>query len=172
MALGRAYRYFPGSDRNDNLQQAIACYREALRAFTPEAAPTYYAEAQYNLGSAYEELSSDENTANLQQAIVCYQEAQRFLTPEVDPVMCRLTNGTLADLYFRQADWSAALAAYQAAIDSGEQLYRVSVSSRNKAKEVVKNTALYRKAAFAVAHLGDPAQALLLLERGKTRLLA
>jgi tetratricopeptide (TPR) repeat protein len=129
------------------------------------------ARIQYDLGSAYTDLPSGDHTANLQQAIACYQQALRFFTPEVDPVMCRLTNGTLADVYFRQADWSAALVAYQAAIDSGERLYRASVSSRSKAKEVVKNTALYRKAAFAAARLGDPAQALLLLERGKTRLL-
>ena len=45
-----------GGDRAANLDRAIACYSEALRFHTPEAAPLDYAATQNNLGVAYCQL--------------------------------------------------------------------------------------------------------------------
>ena len=53
---GRRLRELPTGDRAANLKQAIACYEQALRVFTPEAAPFDYATAQNNLGAAYRQL--------------------------------------------------------------------------------------------------------------------
>jgi len=39
--------------RKSRLAQAIACYQEALRFYTPKAAPFNYAITQTNLGIAY-----------------------------------------------------------------------------------------------------------------------
>jgi hypothetical protein len=57
-------------------------------------------------------------------------------------------------------------------MDAGERLYRAGLSTESKATEVVKNAALYRRAPFAAVHCGQAAEAFLILERGKTRLLA
>ncbi len=83
-----------------------------------------------------------------------------------------MTNRNLANLYFDQGNWDSALGAYRAAMGAGERLYRASLSAESKAAEMAENATLYRNAAFAAARLGDTVQALLTLERGKTRLLA
>ena len=57
----------PAGDRAANLQQAIACYREALRFRTPETAPLDYATTQNNLGAAYANLPTGDRAANLQR---------------------------------------------------------------------------------------------------------
>ena len=53
----------------------------------------------------------------------------------------------------------------------GEQLYRAGLSTTSKAAEVSESAALYAHAAFAAVRCGKTAEALLILERGKTRLL-
>jgi CHAT domain-containing protein len=57
-------------------------------------------------------------------------------------------------------------------MEAGEQIYRAGLSAQSKASQLAANADLYRNAAFAQAQLGHPADALLTLERGKTRLLA
>jgi tetratricopeptide (TPR) repeat protein len=170
--LGAAYRALPTGDRGANLAQAIACYQEALRFHTPETAPFDYALTQNNLGNTYSNLPTGDQGANLTQAITCFKEALCFRTPETAPGDCRITNRNLANLYFRQQDWDSALAAYRAAMDAGERLYRAGLSTESKATEVARNADLYRHTAFATARLGNTGEALLTLERGKTRLLA
>ena len=169
--LGLAYSNLPTGDRAANLAQAIACYQQALRFYTPEAAPFEYAGTQTSLGFAYYNLPTGDRAANLSQAIACYQEALRFLTPEAEPFACRYTARNLANLYFAQGAWDKALRAYRVAMNVGEQLYRVGLSTTSKAIEVFENTGLYPNAAYAAVRCEETAQALLILERGKTRLL-
>ena len=169
--LGLVYRNLPTGDRATNLAKAIEHYQEALRFRTPEAAPFDYAMTQNNLGNAYSKLSTSDGTKNAAQAIACYQEALHFWTPEAAPSECRTTNRNLGDLHFAQGEWQAALGAYRAAMDVGEQLYRAGLFAESKATEVVRNAALYRHAALAAVRCGAIAEGLLILERGKTRLL-
>ena len=51
--LGSRYLGSHAGDRAANLERAIACFTEALRFFTAEAAPLDYAMTQVNLGAAY-----------------------------------------------------------------------------------------------------------------------
>ena len=169
--LGLVYGDLPTGDRATNLEQAIACYQQALRFQTPEAAPRDYARTQNNLGGAYSQLPTGDRAANLAQAISCLQQALPFYTPEAEPLACRRTTTNLAHLYFAQGAWDTALRTYRVAMDVGEQLYRVGLSTTSKAAEVSENAALYPHAAFAAVRCGETAQALLILERGKTRLL-
>ena len=114
--LGNAYWSLPTGDRAANLQMAIACYREALRVYTPEAAPLDYAMTQNNLGLAYAGLPTGDRAANLEQAIACYREA---LTIEYLPPWSRaryLRN--LGDAYSEMEDYASAIATYQQAIDT------------------------------------------------------
>ncbi len=171
-SLGSAYSHLPTGDRAANLEQAIHCYQQALRFRTPETAPLDYAQTQTNLGNVYTELLTGDRAANLEQAIHCFQQALRFRTPEATPLECRRTNRNLANLYFAQGEWQAALDTYWAAIDAGERLYRASLYTESKATEMAENAVLYRHATFAAARCGKNTQALLILEQGKTRLLA
>jgi formylglycine-generating enzyme required for sulfatase activity len=65
-------------DRANNLQRAVASYHEALRIFTPEAAPLDYARTQNNLGEAYRSLPTGDREANVQRAIASFEEALRL----------------------------------------------------------------------------------------------
>jgi CHAT domain-containing protein/tetratricopeptide (TPR) repeat protein len=170
--LGSAYFELPTGDRAANLKQAIAFCQEALRVWTPETNPLNYAGVQYNLGNAYSELPTGDRGANLRQAIICYQEALRFYRLETAPFGCRMANAALADLYLTQGEWHGALRAYRAAMDAGELLYRAGLSVESKSTEVATNASIYRNAAFTAVRCGQIADALLILERGKTRLLA
>ncbi|MBN1580848.1 MAG: tetratricopeptide repeat protein, partial [Anaerolineae bacterium] len=84
--LGTAYLRLPTGDRSDNLQRAIACYQEALRVYTPEAAPLAYAMTQNNLGEAYIKLPSGKRTQNIKHATALYQDALRFFSVEQEPL--------------------------------------------------------------------------------------
>ena len=170
--LGAAYSNLPTGDRVTNLERAIQCYQEALRFWTPEADPLKYAGTQNNLGNAYSDLPTGDRAANLVQAINCYQQALRFYTPEAEPFKCRGITRTLAHLHFSQGAWDAALGAYRVAMDVGEQIYRVGLSTTSKAAEASESAALYPHAAFAAVRCGETAEAFLILERGKTRLLS
>jgi CHAT domain-containing protein/tetratricopeptide (TPR) repeat protein len=171
ISLGAAYYDLPTGDRATNLTQAISCYQEALRFLTPETAPFDYARVQNNLATAYRDQPAGDRISNLAWAIACYRQALRVWTLETAPSEYRKTTQNLADLYFAQGEWHAALGAYRAAINAGELLYRAGLSAESKATEVAENATLYRQAAFAAVRCGQTADALLLLERGKTRLL-
>lgn len=170
--LGIAYHNLPTGDRADNLQRAIACYREALRFRTPETAPSDYARTQNNLGIDYRDLPTWDRADNLRQAIACFQEALRFHTREAAPSECRMVNRNLANLYFNRGEWQNALHAYRAAIEAGELLYHAGLSAESKTTETAENADIYRHAAFAAVRCGETIEALLMLERGKTQMLA
>ena len=120
--LGIAYRNLPTGDRAANLRQAIACYQEALRFYTPEAAPLQYASTQNNLGAAYQSLPTGDRAANLARAIECYQEALRFYTPEAAPLDYAMTQNNLGLAYAdlptgdRAANLARAIECYQQAL--------------------------------------------------------
>ena len=97
--LGYAYWSLPRGDRAANLQQAITCYRAALRFCTPETAPLAYAATQNNLGTAYAALPTGDRAANLRQAIACYREALTVYTPEAAPRDYAMTQYNLGTAY-------------------------------------------------------------------------
>ncbi len=120
--LGGAYANLPTGDRAADLAQAIACYREALRFYTPETAPFEYAGTQSNLGNAYLDLPTSDRAANLAQAIDCFREALRFRTPGAAPFDYAATQAGLGNAYAslptddRAADLGQAIACYREAL--------------------------------------------------------
>ena len=120
--LGAAYAALPVGDWAANLQQAIACYEQALRNFTPEAAPRNYAATQTNLGNAYRQLPVGDRAANLRQAIACYERALRVYTPEAAPLAYAWTQLNLGETYRelpvgdRAANLRQAIACYEQAL--------------------------------------------------------
>jgi len=170
--LGLVYDTLPTGDRTANLERAISSHQEALRFWMPETAPHMYALAQDNLGKAYNALPTGDRTANLERAISCCHEALRFLTPETDPFHYCRTSRRLGDIYFTQREWQAALDVYQAAMLIDERLYQTGLSAESKAAEIAENATIYPHCAYAAFRCGRITEALLILERGKTRILA
>ncbi|MBN1202172.1 MAG: TIR domain-containing protein [Anaerolineae bacterium] len=100
VSLGNAYRELPTGDRRANLGRAVAAFEEALRFYTPEAAPLDYAMTQTNLGAAYADLAEIEDRAgNLARAVAAFQEALRFRTPETAPLDYAMTQNNLGTTY-------------------------------------------------------------------------
>jgi len=151
--LGIAYRNLPTGDRAANLEQAITCYREALRVYTPEAAPLAYAMTQNNLGIAYRNLPTGDRAANLEQAITCYREALRVYTPEAAPLDYAMTQNNLglAYLHLPTGDRAANL---KEALQSAETALQVKGLSPWEQAEYLFTRGLIHLA------LGHPDQAL------------
>ncbi|RMH78964.1 MAG: tetratricopeptide repeat protein, partial [Cyanobacteria bacterium J007] len=76
---------FPLGNRANNLEIAIACYREALHVYTRDAFPQQWAMTQSNLGAAYRNRIRGERGENLEEAIACYREALQVRTRDAFP---------------------------------------------------------------------------------------
>jgi CHAT domain-containing protein/tetratricopeptide (TPR) repeat protein len=120
--LGIHYCQLSTGDPAANLAQAIACFTEALRFRTPEAAPLDYARTKRSLGNAYAALPGPDRPANLRRAIDCYTEALRFGTAEAAPADYARTQYNLGNAYARmptgdrEATLRQAIASYTEAL--------------------------------------------------------
>jgi CHAT domain-containing protein len=162
----------PVGDRGANLQQAIACYEQALRFHTPEADPLDYARTQMNLGGAYAQLPVGDRAANLRQAIACYEQALRVFTPEAAPDLCRRAAHGLGVLYFGECRWDQAYSSYTTAIVATDALYKLAATEVSRQAELAEAGDLFSNSAFCLAQLGKFNEATEQLEAGKARGLA
>ena len=162
----------PVGDRAATLRKAIACYEQALRFRTPEAAPFDYAMTQTNLGTDYYSLPVGDRAANLQQAIARYEQALRVYTPEADPDGCRRAAHGLGDLYFGEGQWSQAKASYTTAIKATDARCKVAATEVSRQTELEGAGDLVSNLAFCLAQLGKFNEATEQLEAGKARGLA
>jgi tetratricopeptide (TPR) repeat protein len=158
-------------DRAANLEQAITCFKEALRFYTAEAAPLDYAMTQNNLGAAYAELPTGDRPANLGKAIACYTDALRFRTADTAPAECRFTARRLGDIYLEQGGWALAHAAYSSAIAAGEFLYQATGSKAGRQAELGAAGDAVAGDAYCLARLGRLDEAVRSLEAGRARAL-
>lgn len=174
--LGHLYQRLP-EGRAENLRRAIASLDQALSVCGEDYDALIFAQNQSDMGRALlllRELNvtSQEGCPLLQRAMDCFRRSVRHLTPLNTPLECRTANLHLGDLAFARRDYRQALDAYAAAIEAGERLFQASLYPATQTAELAENAALYQNAAFSAACLGEDEQALLILERGKTRLLA
>jgi CHAT domain-containing protein len=120
--MGAVYVFRVAGKKRDNLEQAIACYREVLRVWTLEAFPYQYAKIQNNLGEAYQHRMAGMREDNLDQAIACYHETLRIWTLEALPqdyAMVQLNLGVAYQLRKRgdrRENLDRALTAHQEAL--------------------------------------------------------
>jgi CHAT domain-containing protein len=88
--LGLAYMQDLSADRGQTVENAIACYRKALQAFTEAEISIECAITNNNLANAYLYRIAGDHHQNLQQAIACAQQALTILRepePHVDREM-------------------------------------------------------------------------------------
>ncbi|MEG3983463.1 CHAT domain-containing protein, partial [Microcoleus sp. T3B2] len=108
--------------RAANIELAIACYREALKVYTPENYPEDWAMTQNNLGAAYSNRIEGVRAANIELAIACYREALKVYTPENYPEQWAMTQNNLGAAYsdriegVRAANIELAIACYREAL--------------------------------------------------------
>ncbi|MCC3405158.1 MAG: tetratricopeptide repeat protein [Microcoleus sp. PH2017_10_PVI_O_A] len=106
----------------DNIEWAIAFYRNALEVYTLEAFPEYWAMTQNNLANAYSNRIRGERADNLEKAIAFYRNALEVYTLEAFPEYWAMTQNNLATAYSnrirgeRAENIERAIASYTAAL--------------------------------------------------------
>jgi tetratricopeptide (TPR) repeat protein len=83
--LGNAYSDRIKGDKAENLEQAIACYRSALKVYNFDAFPEKWANTQNNLGNAYSHRIKENKVDNLEAAIACYRSALKVYNFDAFP---------------------------------------------------------------------------------------
>ena len=87
-----------GTEKGENhvFIDAIHAYQEALKVFTRERVPLYWAMTKHGLGNALLKLGDRENeTAKLEEAVAAYQEALKVFTRARVPLYWAMTKNSL-----------------------------------------------------------------------------
>ncbi|MEX6779353.1 CHAT domain-containing protein [Limnospira fusiformis] len=169
--LGSAYYDRIRGERADNIESAIGCHRAALEVFTRTAFPEYWATTQINLGLAYWSRIRGERADNIESAIRCYQSALEVCTPSSFPLYCLQTGRNLGNLGYDLQNWEIAIEGYDNAIRAVEQSRDWATSPDTKRQIMEDALPLYGKMIQACIHLERYEQALLTVDRSKSRTL-
>jgi CHAT domain-containing protein len=89
--------------------------------------------------------------------------------PDILPNDCRKAARSLGNLYCEQTRWQAAVSAYQTALQAAETLYQSANLLDSQAAELSETADLPRRAAYALARVGDLQKAVETLEQGRAR---
>jgi CHAT domain-containing protein len=169
--LATAYWDRIRGERAENLEQAIRHFEQALEVRTHETFPKQWATTQNNLGFAYLNRIHGEQADNLEQSVHHHTQALQVYTREAFPAQYRSTQRSLGRRHFSQENWERAHASYTEAIRAGADLLTEAYTEAGRRAEVGETAQLYANDAFSLLRLGQPENALLTLEQGKTRLL-
>lgn len=100
--LGLILLRHSAESRADNVDDAVACYREALEVRTRVAAPLDWAKVQNNLGNALRVRVHGDRAANVDQAIACFHLALEERTLEAAPRDWASTQNNLGIAYLNR----------------------------------------------------------------------
>ncbi|MDJ1185795.1 CHAT domain-containing protein [Roseofilum casamattae] len=169
--LGNAYSDLGKlANTAENLEKAIAAYREALRFRTPQEYPQDYAATQNNLGTAYWNLGKLANTAeNLEKAIAAYRTALTIYLPQTSPLDCLLTSKNLGNLSFRQGNWELAIEGYKLAVTAVEQSRDWAKTDARRQEIIAESIGVYENIIQACVNLKDYGQALEYADRARSK---
>ncbi len=139
----------------------------ALQVFSKRRFPHDWALIQYDLG-----LHLQQRQSNLVEAIAAYREALTVFVREEFPENWQNTTMMLARACFDQEYFEAALAHAQDVISHLEDHLQFIGSSIGRIEEVSKIAEMYEIAAFCLSRQEKHQEALLLLEKGRARVLS
>lgn len=111
-----------GSKHATNLEEALACFKRALRIYTLGAFPKEYARTQFRMGTIYSDQVWEEQQANLEEAIACYMCALQVYTLHTFPLEYANTQNNLGNAYrellkgLPQTNLEEAIACYMCAL--------------------------------------------------------
>ncbi len=102
---------------NNDLQQSVAAYRNALQEWTREHVPLNWAMTQNNLGNALVSLGERESgTARLEQAVAAYRDALQEWTRERVPLDWAMTQNNLGHALTRLGERESGTARLEEAV--------------------------------------------------------
>ncbi|WP_254564771.1 CHAT domain-containing protein [Oscillatoria sp. HE19RPO] len=163
--LGNAYCDRIQGKKVGNIEQAIAAFESALDIYNHKAFPYEWATTQNNLANAYVEIDK------VEAATICYRAALQIYTPSSFPLNCLGTGRNLGDLSYDLQNWEIAIEGYNQAILAIEQSRYWATSEATKRELIANSLNIYQKMVQACINHQDYAQALLTVERSKSRTL-
>jgi CHAT domain-containing protein len=99
-------------------------------------------------------------------------DALSLLGPQLAPDWHLTVGGELADAYAQLDDWPAAVDVYTSMLTAFETLYDVQTSPEGRHMLLVRGPRLARWAAYTLARVGRPEDAVEVIERGRARQLS
>ncbi|QJB29331.1 CHAT domain-containing protein [Limnospira fusiformis] len=163
--LGNAYCDRIKGTTVGNIEQAIAAFESALDIYNQNAFPYEWATTQNNLANAYVEIDK------VEAATICYRAALQIYTPSSFPINCLGTGSNLGNLGYDLQNWEIAIEGYNQAILAIEQSRYWATSEATKRELIANSLDIYQKMVQACINHQDYAQALLTVERSKSRTL-
>jgi CHAT domain-containing protein/tetratricopeptide (TPR) repeat protein len=154
-----------------NLQEAVALYRQVLEVRRRDADPLGWALTQVNLGNAFARLDVLGEPGAFDAALDAYRQALEVHEISSLPGEHRRTQGNLADLFFGRQHWHEALDTYNAALAAGEAIYQSAATPEARRAALRASLDFSTRAACCLVRVGRPAEAVVLLERSRTRSL-
>jgi len=146
-----------------NLEQALACCKNALQVRTREDFPSDWADTQNNLGLIHRDLGQ------IDEAIKCFQSALEIFKPNTFPLKCLMSGSNLGNTAFAAMCWAKAIEGYDVAIKAVEQS-RIWSSNDTRRREITSEAMeVYVKAVQACINDAKLDKAIEYIERSKVR---
>jgi CHAT domain-containing protein len=171
--LGAAYSALAPFSANprEQIENAIAAYRNALRVYTEAEQPQAWAMTNNNLGAAYSALApfSANPREQIENAIASYRNALRVRDPVQRPADCMQTARNLGNLGFTNKLPDVAIAGYLKAITGVENLRSAAIDPARKAEIVSGAIEVYANLVQVYVDQQNYDQALEVVDRSKAR---
>jgi tetratricopeptide (TPR) repeat protein len=143
----------------------------ALQGSDREGDPYNWAIFNRNLAAAL--VSPQRATAqDRARAMEALANSLAVFTPDAYLSEYRQSQSYRGHLHFDTREWTLCLEAYQAAIEAGERLLASAYTEAGRRAQVQQTELEYVRAAYALVQLNRLEDALVMVESGKTRLLA
>jgi CHAT domain-containing protein/tetratricopeptide (TPR) repeat protein len=169
-AMGTASFELADGDRASNIAAGIACSERALEIFDRQTYPFQWADTQRNIG-AFRIARDDVAQRDLEIGIGHLRDALTVFTLEAQSNEYRRTHLMLGEAHFRHDNYEVAEESFSEAAAAGALLLASAYTEVGRRYEVATTPDLFASSAFSLIQLGRPADALVRLEQGKTRLL-
>jgi CHAT domain-containing protein len=169
--LANAYRDRIRDDRAENLELAIQAYDFALQVRTHADFPVDWAMTQNNLALAYCDRIRGDRAENLNQAIASYHNALEIYQPEAFPLDGLRTSRSLGNLHFREFNWTAAVAAYELALQGLDQARQWAATDDRRQELQDEAASVYANLIQSYVRLESYGKALETVERSRSQRL-
>lgn len=151
--LGTAYGDLARfNNPEQNWQNAVTAYTEALRFRTADMEPLKYAACQNNLGTAYWHLAQyNQPVANLKQAVVAYNHAVVYYNDHQEPLKYGMIQNNIGTAYWNLAQYEQPAENLQLAVDA----YKEALKYRTPANVPTACAATQNNLGTAYWHLAN-----------------